>query len=166
MGPSPDPYERIRDDYTPPTLADMEEEGSIDLMRVLFVVGGVAMVLPLPWYPNFLEPLSPVVVLFLAALFIVFAALFEDRHLWYVAVIDVVLSFGAFVLAGYASLQATWDSALSLTVMRQVLVVLFAFALYTSGRTLKRVLRRLAAQRRERTHIHSSSPHESPVAEE
>ena len=109
-------------------VIEAEEKSEIDLMRILFVTAAVLMVLPLPWYPNFLTPLTPFWTILFAGSVIVFAALFEDRHFWQVAIADVVLSFVGFALAAHTATQASPDTPLPLTLTRELLAIVFAVA--------------------------------------
>jgi hypothetical protein len=131
-----------------PLLEEVEQKSNVDAMRVLFVSAAVLMILPLPWHKDFLAPLSPFLVIIFAAFLILFASLFDERTMWRVALADAVLSFLGFGLAAYAATFAPEGSIL-LTIVRQALAVVFAFALYTSGRTLVRALRMMHQEKQK-----------------
>ncbi len=160
------PVSRTDTDVSP--LVHAEEASHIDLMRVLFVIAAVLMILPLPWFPHFLEPLTPILVIFFSGALILSAALFEERGPWKIALADVVFSFLGFSLAAYAATRLADDTPTTLTLLRLALTIVFAFALYTSGRALVRAVRSaVRARREERERLALAGEQEVPsLAEE
>ncbi|MCW9054721.1 MAG: hypothetical protein OQJ98_01950 [Candidatus Pacebacteria bacterium] len=106
-----------------------------DVVRILFLVGGVIILATLPFYKNLL----PVGTSFLTVFVVLLAlggAIVNPFQRWTVFV-DLVISAVAVVLFEYAAvIRYGYDEGL-LSLIRQLLAIVFLFALYYSGRTLR-----------------------------
>lgn len=107
-------------------------------VRRLFLTGGILILVALP-FNNDILPIGIPTTTFLVVILILFAALTNHFQKW-VAVVNVgtsifaVLAFEYFAVSEYSSVNQ------SLFIVRQVLAIIFLFALYYSGKTLRAML--------------------------
>lgn len=109
-----------------------------DVVRILFLVGGVIILASLPFYKDLL----PVGTSFLTIFVVLLAlggAILNPFQRWTV-LIDLVISAAAVVLFEYAAVVGYESSELLLSMDRQLLAIIFLFALYYSGRTLRAMM--------------------------
>jgi hypothetical protein len=106
-----------------------------DTVRTLFLIGGIAILATLPFFKNLIQTgtgLLPVFVVLLA----LGAAIVNPFQRWITA-LNLIISAAAVVLFEYAAVIGFSEDIFLLSVIRQVLAVIFLFALYYSGRTLR-----------------------------
>lgn len=109
-----------------------------DIVRRLFLISGVIVLVSLPFSNNIL-PIHISVTTFLVIVLILFAAITNPFQKW-VAFVNVgistvaVLTFEFFAVSGYSMEE------MNLFIVRQILSIIFFFALYYSSKTLRAML--------------------------
>ena len=106
-----------------------------DAVRIFFLIGGIVILVTLPFFNNLLQlgtGFLPVFVVLIA----LGGAIVNPFQRWIVAV-NLLISAVAVILFEYAAVVGYGDDIFILSVIRQALAVIFLFALYYSGRTLR-----------------------------
>lgn len=108
-----------------------------DYVRRLFLGAGVATLLILPFYNTLLPAMSPDALVLFVIVIILFAAILNPRRSATIAGIDALISIIGVYLFAYYAVTEYANTELIVTVLRQALAVVFAFALYFSVKTLR-----------------------------
>ena len=111
-----------------------------DVVRILFLIAGVIILLSLPFY-NGLIPINTSVSTVCVILLAFGAAIVNPQHMWIVLVNTVIAAVALAIFEYYAVVGYGVEETI-LVIVRQLLAVLFLFALYYSGKTLRAMLMR------------------------
>ncbi len=106
-----------------------------DTVRTLFLVGGIAILATLPFYTNLLMIGTGALTIFVVLL-VLGGAIVNPFQRWTVFV-NLLVAAGAVVLFEYAAITGYSTDEIFLSIIRQGLAIIFLFALYYSGRTLR-----------------------------
>ncbi|MEK7464218.1 MAG: hypothetical protein AAB617_00360 [Patescibacteria group bacterium] len=116
-----------------------------DLVRKIFVTGGIVMIITLPFFTDLL-PVTPLYSIFFILILGFVAGLISPKHRW-VAVLNAFIAgaslvvFEAYAVIIYLSENKDSKSTAFFWI-NEVLALLFFFALYYSGKTLRGVLKK------------------------
>lgn len=125
-----DPIEYMKQPWPPPVP---HYHG--DTVRIFFLIGGVIILATLPFFKNLLQigtGFLPVFVVLLA----LGGAIVNPFQRW-IVIIDLIISASAVILFEYAAVIGFGEDLFFLSIVRQVLAIIFLYALYYSGRTLR-----------------------------
>ena len=125
-----DPLEYTKQPWPPPVP---HYHG--DTVRILFLIGGVIILATLPFFKNLLQIGTGFLPVFVILL-VLGGAIVNPFQRWIVT-IDLIISAAAVILFEYAAVIGFGKDIFFLSVVRQVLAIIFLFALYYSGRTLR-----------------------------
>lgn len=106
-----------------------------DSVRILFLIGGIIILATLPFFKNLLQIGTGFLPVFVVLL-VLGGAIVNPFQRWVVAV-DLVISAMAVIMFEYAAVIGFGDDTFFLSVVRQVIAIIFLLALYYSGRTLR-----------------------------
>ena len=106
-----------------------------DTVRILFLVGGVIILATLPFYKNLL-PIGTGFLTVFVVLLALGAAIVNPFQRWIVFV-NLIIAIVAVVLFEYVAVVGYGIDKLALSIIRQILAIIFLFALYYSGKTLR-----------------------------
>ena len=115
-----------------------------DSVRVLFIIGGLIMIVSYPFFASFLKAPLPLSIIGALALAI-FAGLMNPKQKWIMA-LNMIVSVGAFISFEYSAVDAYLNLSPTQNIhviffwVNQVLSVLFFFAAYLSTKTLRGAL--------------------------
>lgn len=109
-----------------------------DRVRQLFLVGGVIMLIGIPFFNDYL-PVPAIISLSAALLVVIVAGLTNPLQRW-VMFIDVPVSLIAALSFEYHAISRIGDIPWLLFGIDQILALLFFFALYFSTKTLRGIL--------------------------
>jgi len=106
-----------------------------DTVRRLFIVGGILILVSMPFYNN-IVPISPTLVT-LAVIVLVLAAAITTRVKKWIIVVDSVLS--AIFLIAFETYSVVYylETGKVAFIIRQAVAIIFLFALYYSVKTLR-----------------------------
>lgn len=119
-----------------------------DIVRRLFLISGVIVLITLPFNNNIL-PIHISLTTLLVIILIFFAAITNPFQKW-VAFVNVGISILAVLTFEYFAVSGYSGEEINLFMVRQILSVIFFFALYYSGKTLRAMLLK---QITKQTHI-------------
>lgn len=111
-----------------------------DIVRRLFLVSGAVILIALP-INNEVLPVHISITTALVIVMIIFAAITNPFQKW-VAVVNVWMSGFAVLLFEFLAVVGYADDEMQLFMIRQILSLLFFFALYYSSKTLRAMLLR------------------------
>jgi|SRR3989338_4598200 len=109
-----------------------------DIVRNLFLIGGVVILISLPFFRNLL----PIGAWFLTTFVVLLglgAAILNPFQRWIVVSNTVIAAIGVILFEYTAVVWYEYDSFI-LSALRQLLAIIFLFALYFSGKTLRAML--------------------------
>lgn len=109
-----------------------------DIVRRLFLAGGVVLLVLIPWQKD-IFPVGSFGLIFLVIIFAIIAGLTNSRKRW-IATLNVVTAALALLIFGYFAIDAYTreeDKFSIFFIARQILALLFFFALYYSAKTLR-----------------------------
>lgn len=106
-----------------------------NIVRRLFLASGVVVLIALPFNNNLLPIPIPLITLLVVVL-ILFAAITNPFQKW-VAYANVSISGFLVLVFEYFAVTGDSSSDMELFVIRQILSMIFFFALYYSGKTLR-----------------------------
>lgn len=109
-----------------------------DTTRILFLIGGVIILATLPFYKGLL-PIGTSALMIFVVLLALGAAIMNPFQRWIVYV-DTAVAAIAMMLFEYTAITWYGIDDLLLSVIRQVLAIIFLFSLYYSGKTLRAML--------------------------
>ena len=112
-----------------------------DTVRVLFVIGGLIMIVSYPFFSSFIK--APIVFSIIGAIALaIFGGLMNPKQKWIMA-LNTVISIGAFIAFEYSAVYAYLNLSPAQSVhvaffwVNQVLSLIFFFAAYLSTKTLR-----------------------------
>ena len=106
-----------------------------DTVQTLFLIGGIIILATLPFFKNLLQIGTGFLPIFVVLL-VLGGSIVNPFQRWIVTV-DLIISATAVVLFEYAAVIGYGSDIFFLSVIRQSLAIVFLFALYYSGRTLR-----------------------------
>lgn len=106
-----------------------------DTVRILFLVGGVIILATLPFYKNLL-PIGAGFLTVFVVLLALGAAIVNPFQRWIVFV-NLIIAIVAVILFEYVAAIGYGTDPAALSIIRQILAIVFLFALYYSGKTLR-----------------------------
>lgn len=106
-----------------------------DTVRILFLVGGVIILGALPFFKNLL-PVGPGFLTVFVVLLALGAAIVNPFQRWIVFV-NLIIAIVAVILFEYVAVVGYGTDKPVLSIIRQILAIVFLFALYYSGKTLR-----------------------------
>ncbi len=109
-----------------------------DTIQILFLIGGIIILATLPFFKNLLQIGTGFLPVFVVLL-VLGGAIVNPFQRW-VVTIDLVISAVAVILFEYAAVVGFGHDNFFLSVTRQVIAIVFLFALYYSGRTLRAMI--------------------------
>ena len=127
-------YDSVQPTLTPPTALPHYYG---DIVRKLFLLGGLIMLLALPFFNQFLP--VPAFVSMLAVLVIGVIAGFTNPLQRWVMLIDIIVSLIGLAAFEYHAISQYNDIPILLFGIDQLLAIIFFFALYFSTKTLRGV---------------------------
>ena len=125
-----DPLEYIKQPWPPPVP---HYHG--DTIRLFFLAGGVIILAMLPFFKELL-PVGTKVLPVFVVLIALGGAIVNPFQKW-IVVVDLLIAAIAVILFEYAAVIGYGVDPFLLSLGRQVLAIIFLFALYYSGRTLR-----------------------------
>ena len=106
-----------------------------DTVRILFLIGGIIILASLPFFKNLLQIGTGFLPVFVILLVLGGAIVNPFQRL--IVTINLIISATAVILFEHAAIIGFGEDPFLLSVVRQVLAIVFLFALYYSGRTLR-----------------------------
>lgn len=112
-----------------------------DTVRVLFVVGGLIIIISYPFFSSFIKAPVPFSIIGCIAL-AVFGGFMNPKQKWIMA-LNIIISIGAFIafeysaVYAYLNLSPTQDIHIAFFWVNQALSLLFFFASYFSTKTFR-----------------------------
>lgn len=106
-----------------------------DTVQMLFLTGGIVILASLPFFKNLLQVGTGFLPVFVVLLVLGGAIVNPFQRL--IVAVNLVIAAVAVVLFEYAAVIGFGEDEFFLSVIRQSLAVIFLFALYYSGRTLR-----------------------------
>lgn len=106
-----------------------------DTVRTFFLVGGIIILATLPFFNNLLQ-IGIGFLLIFVILLALGGAIVNPFQRWIVTV-NLIISAVAVILFEYAAIIGFGKDLFLLSIVRQALAIIFLFALYYSGRTLR-----------------------------
>ncbi|HEC32815.1 MAG TPA: hypothetical protein ENI63_00965 [Candidatus Kaiserbacteria bacterium] len=106
-----------------------------DTIQILFLIGGIIILATLPFFKNLLQIGTGFLPVFVV-LFVLGGAIVNPFQRW-IIIVDLIIAAVAVILFEYAAVIGFGKDIFFLSIIRQVLAIMFLFALYYSGRTLR-----------------------------
>lgn len=125
-----DPMEYMKQPWPPPVP---HYHG--DTVQMLFLTGGIVILASLPFFKNLLQAGTSFLPIFVVLLVLGGAIVNPFQRL--TVAVNLIIAAIAVILFEYAAVIGFGEDEFILSVIRQSLAIIFLFALYYSGRTLR-----------------------------
>ncbi len=128
--------------YKPPSFSSSETKFSHyygDYLRRLFLVGAVASIIVLPFYPNLIPPFSILSVIIISLVIVVFAGITSPKTRSIVS-IEILISSLLFIIFQYYTVLGYKFDSFPLSFIRQILALIFIVSLYYGVKTYRGML--------------------------
>jgi len=106
-----------------------------DTVQMLFLTGGIIILASLPFFKNLLQAGTSFLPIFVVLLVLGGAIVNPFQRL--TVAVNLIIAAIAVILFEYAAVIGFGEDEFILSVIRQSLAIIFLFALYYSGRTLR-----------------------------
>lgn len=106
-----------------------------DTVRTFFLIGGIIILATLPFFNNLLQ-IGIEFLLIFVILLALGGAIVNPFQRW-IVIVNLIISAVAVILFEYAAVIGFGEDMFLLSIVRQTLAIIFLFALYYSGRTLR-----------------------------
>lgn len=110
-----------------------------DYLRRLFFVGAVASIIALPFYPDLIPALNILVVIIISLIVVVFAGITSPKTRPIIS-IEILISSLLFIVFQYYTVRDYQIDPFSLSVIRQILALIFLVSLYYGVKTYRGML--------------------------
>lgn len=108
-----------------------------DYLRQLFVVGAVASVIALPFFPDLIPSFGPAMSIVIALTVVIFAGVTYPFGRWIIWG-DLVISAFLFAILQYYAVSGYQDSdPLVLSAIREAIALIFLVSVYYSAKTVR-----------------------------